>query len=256
MPTSPHVDVAAYVLGILDEPDDAAFSQHFANCPRCRAEFREFSDLPRLLDQVKPNRTARQRSHPPAAPGKQVLARALEEISAERRTRRGHTRWLVAAAATLVVGTGGVVAWQLTGHDPAPSTQAAAPPTSQPAPTTTSTTSTGTDVVAGAKTVSATNPTTGVGATVGLEPENWGTRINLELRGVTGPMQCSLVAVTRSGSTQVVTNWYVPATGFGVPNSPEPLRITGNTGFESQDIERFDIRRDDGGPDLLLVPTA
>jgi hypothetical protein len=253
MPTSPHVDVAAYVLGILDDPDDVAFSQHFARCPRCRAEFREFSDLPRLLDQVKPNRVERKRSRPPAAPGKQVLARALDEIGVARSSRRSHTRWLVAAAAVLVVGAGSVMAWQLGGRAPAPTTQAA-PPSSQPAAPT-STTSTGTDVVAGARTVSANNLATGVSATVGMEPESWGTRINLELRGVVGPMQCQLVAVSHTGAIQAVTTWSVPAGGFGVPNSPEPLRITGNVGFDQQDIERFDIRRD-GGPDLLVVPTA
>src|SRR5436309_1414408 len=145
MPTSPHVDVAAYVLGILDDPDDAAFSQHFAHCPRCRAEFRELSDLPRLLDQVKPNRVDRKRSRPPAAPSKQVLARALEEINATRGTRRRHSRWLVAAAAVLVLAVGSVLAWQLTGRSSTPGTQAA-PASSQP-PAPTSTTSTGTDVV-------------------------------------------------------------------------------------------------------------
>ncbi len=252
MPTSPHVDVAAYVLGILDDPDDAAFSQHFAHCPRCRAEFREFSDLPRLLDQVKPNRVDRKRSRPPVAPGKQVLARALDEIKATRDTRRGHTRWLVAAAAVLVLAVGSVLAWQLTGHTSSPPTQAA-PATTRPAAP--STTSTGTDVVAGARTVSANNPATGVAATIGMDPQSWGTRINLELRGVTGPMHGQLVAVAHSGEQQVATNFSVPASGFGVPNSPEPLRITGNVGFDPEDIASFEIRSATGA-DLLLVPAV
>ena len=251
MPTSPHVDVAAYVLGILDDQDDVTFAQHFSRCPRCRAEFRELSDLPRLLDQVKPNRTERKRTRPPAAPGKQVLARALDEIGAARRTRRTNTRWLVAAAAVILLAVGSVVVWQFGGSPAAPVTQAA-PPSSQPAAPT-STTSTGTDVVAGARTVTATNPATGVSATVGIEPEAWGTRVNLELRGVMGPMQCQLVAVAHSGASQVVTSFAVPASGFGVTDSPEPLRVGGNVGFEQEDIERFDIRRD-GGPDLLVVP--
>lgn len=253
MPTSPHVDVAAYVLGILDEPDDASFSQHFAHCPRCRAEYRELSDLPRLLDQVKPNRVDRSRTRPPAAPSKQVLTRALDEIGAARRqrSRKVNTRWLVAAAAAVLVATGGVVFWQLGGSTSPPTTQAG-PASTQPS-TTTSPPSTGTDVVAGARTVNATNPVTGAAAIIGIEPEDWGTRINLELRGVTGPMQCQLVAVTKSGASQVVTSFGVPESGFGVPNSPEPLRITGNMGFDQEDLLRFDIRRD-GGPDVLVVP--
>lgn len=254
MPTSPHVDVAAYVLGILDEPDDATFTQHFAHCPRCRAEFRELSDLPRLLDQVTPNRVERKRSRPPAAPGKQVLARALDEIGVARRSRRRTTtRWLATAAAVVALAIGSVVVWQLGGNTTPPVNQAGPPSSRSAAPT--STTATGTDVVAGARTVSATNPTTGVAATIGIEPQAWGTRINLELRGVLGPMQCQIVAVSRSGASQVVTSWNVPAGGFGVPNSPEPLRITGNIGFDQEDIERFDIRRD-AGPDLLVVPAV
>jgi hypothetical protein len=247
-----HVDVAAYVLGILDEPDDAGFAQHFAHCPRCRAEYRELSDLPRLLDQVKPNRVDRKRSRPPAAPGKQVLARALDEIGVARRSRRRtNTVWLAAAAAVVLLAVASVVVLRLGAGDPAPVNQAA-PPSSQPAAPT-STTNTGTDVVAGARTVSANNPATGVGGTIGMEPESWGTRINLELRGVMGPMQCELVAVSHSGASQVVTSWNVPASGFGVTDSPEPLRVSGNVGFDPEDILRFDIRRD-GGVDLLVVP--
>lgn len=247
-----HVDVAAYVLGILDEPDDAGFAQHFADCPRCRAEYRELSDLPRLLDQVKPNRADRKRSRPPSAPGKQVLARALDEIGVARRThRRTNTLWLAAAAAVMLLAVASVMVWQLGGSNP-PAVNQAAPPSSQPAEPT-STTNTGTDVVAGARTVSATNPATGIGGTIGMEPESWGTRINLELRGVMGPMQCELIAVSHSGASQVVTSWNVPASGFGVQDSPEPLRVSGNVGFDPEDIERFDIRRN-GGADLLVVP--
>jgi len=51
--STPHVDVASYVLGVLDEPDEVAFARHFTACASCRAEYRELSDLPRLLDQVK-----------------------------------------------------------------------------------------------------------------------------------------------------------------------------------------------------------
>jgi hypothetical protein len=253
MPTSPHVDVAAYVLGILDDQDDASFAHHFAHCPRCRAEYRELSDLPRLLDQVKPNRADRARSRPPAAPSKQVLARALEEIGVARTQtrRRVNTRWLTAAAAAVLLFGGGVVVWQLGGSPSAPTTQAG--PTSQQPSTPTSPTPTGTDVVAGARTVSATNPVTGAAAIIGIEPAPWGTRINLELRGVTGPMQCQLVAVSKTGATQVVTSFSVPATGFGVPDSPEPLRITGNIGFDQETLLRFDLHRD-SGPDVLVIP--
>jgi hypothetical protein len=53
--TSPtdHVDVAAYVLGALDQSDNAGFERHLSTCPRCQAELDELSGLPSLLDQVR-----------------------------------------------------------------------------------------------------------------------------------------------------------------------------------------------------------
>jgi hypothetical protein len=49
-----HVDVGAYLLGILDEPDEVAYEQHFAQCEQCRREFIELADMPAFLDMVKP----------------------------------------------------------------------------------------------------------------------------------------------------------------------------------------------------------
>lgn len=49
-----HVDVGAYVLGILDEPDEASYEEHFAQCEQCRREYIELADLPAILDTMKP----------------------------------------------------------------------------------------------------------------------------------------------------------------------------------------------------------
>ncbi|MCT2583677.1 anti-sigma factor family protein [Actinophytocola gossypii] len=49
-----HVDVGAYVLGIFDPPDEAAYEEHFAQCERCRREFIELADMPSVLDTLKP----------------------------------------------------------------------------------------------------------------------------------------------------------------------------------------------------------
>lgn len=244
-----HGDVAAYVLGILDEPDNAAFSQHLAQCARCRAELRDLSDLPHLLDQLKPIPRTRKRSRQPTVPSKEVLGRALEQITSERRHRR-RTTWLVAAAAAVLLLSIPVIVWQASRNN-GPS---AGPPVaaSAPASTTTTTTTTTTGVVAGAGTLTGTNPETGVKAAINLVPVSWGTQVSLELRGVTGPMQCQLIAVSKQGLRQVVTSWGVPVAGFGVPGSPAPLVVSGGVGFVQEDIVRFELRRD-GGPDLLHV---
>jgi hypothetical protein len=247
--STPHVDVAAYVLGILDEPDDATFAQHFAQCRTCRLEYRELADLPHLLDQLKPAAASRKRSKPPAMPSKQVLSRALEEIDSARHGQRVKV-WLGAAASVIVLITVSLLIWQFSGDSTEnPVAQNPAGPTSDPAPTTGSL-PTG---VASARTVGASNPATGVSASITMEPESWGTKVNLELRGVMGPMKGQLVAVSKLGESQIVSNWQVPVSGYGVPDSPEPLRVPGSTGLDLENIERFDIRRDNGS-DLLVVP--
>jgi hypothetical protein len=67
-----------------------------------------------------------------------------------------------------------------------------------------------------------------------------------------GPLRGQLVAVSKNGESQVAGNWTVPVSGFGVPDSPEPLRVQGVVGMDMDQIDRFDIRRDNG-PDLLVV---
>ncbi|MFL6142065.1 MAG: zf-HC2 domain-containing protein [Labedaea sp.] len=244
------MDVAAYVLGILDEPDEAAFAQHFATCRRCRTEYRELADLPMLLDQLKPARRERPRSRPPSVPGKRALTQALDQVTAARRAR-SRTLLLAAAAAVVLLVAIPLIVLRSAGK----ATQVAGPTVtvSAAAPTTTSTLATGTDVIAGARTVTGGNPANGITVTIGIEPASWGTKINLELRSTSGPVQQQLVAVARSGEAQVVTSWQVPAGGVGVPGASEPLRLQGNVGFGQEDIDRFQVRRPDGTT-LLDVP--
>ncbi|WP_436760395.1 zf-HC2 domain-containing protein [Streptosporangium sp. V21-05] len=54
---SPHHDVAAYALGVLDEEDLEAFQSHLMTCEECQVELRELSEVPGLLDVVKRDRS-------------------------------------------------------------------------------------------------------------------------------------------------------------------------------------------------------
>jgi predicted anti-sigma-YlaC factor YlaD len=239
--STPHVDVAAYVLGILDEPDDAAFTQHFARCPRCRAEFRELSDLPRLLDQLKPE------DEEPAEP-----------VAAPPGRQRRPMLWLAAAAAVALLVTVPIVVWQ-SGGEPTtvagPTVTVTAPRAAEPSTTSPKGSTPSTPTVAGARTMSGSNPDNGVSASITVQPESWGTSVTMELRGITGPLQCRLTAVSKTGDAQVVTSWWVPTTGFGVPGVSEPLWVQGGVGIEDEDIERFVVSPAEG-PDLLWVPAA
>jgi hypothetical protein len=99
--------------------------------------------------------------------------------------------------------------------------------------------------------VHATDPTTKVTATVGMEKKAWGTHAVLELKNVKGPLKCSLIAVSKSGEEEVVTSWSVPAWGYGIPDSPNPagknpLYVHGGAAMQRADIDHFEVRTFDG----------
>ena len=51
----------------------------------------------------------------------------------------------------------------------------------------------------------AIDPATGVTGTVGLVAKAWGTQVTLDLAGVHGPVECQLIAVSKTGEQKVVT---------------------------------------------------
>ncbi|GGL07478.1 hypothetical protein Sme01_11640 [Sphaerisporangium melleum] len=321
MDSPPHVEVAAYILGVLNEEDSAAFDRHLPDCPSCQAELREMYELPDALDLIKgmrglvdgparattdstgasptglgarfaeldgdiltgpgatgPMPAAINGARPPgtqvpgpaavngtphnggapspdgvvrdlwspgrrrSSPGRRhaapAQARSREEL-AEARTRRRRAL-LVGLAAALVVGVTGATASHLLW--PAPGRVIVAAPSSGGSGTP--------EVKEGA------SPDTGVSGSVGLVPKTWGTEVAFALSGVRGPERCSLVAVSRSGDTDVVSGWRIPpGQGFGVTGFPEPLHLTGGTALARKDIVRFEVRRDDGVR-LLEIPVA
>jgi Putative zinc-finger len=254
MPAPQHHDVAAYVLGILDEPDEAAFARHLTGCRQCRTEYRELSDLPVLLDQLKVQPRERTGPSPPAVPDGPPLELVLDRFAAARRRQRTVTWLAAAAAAVLLVAVplvvllpGGNEGSQVAGPPAMTSSAPAQVPTSDD-PTTTAPT------VAGARSIEGSNPDNGISATITVQDEPWGTKIYLELRGITGPRQCQLVAVSRDGYSQVVASWQVPPAGFGVPGSELPLNVEGGVGIDQDAIDRFQVIQENG-PDLLEVPT-
>jgi anti-sigma factor RsiW len=86
---SGHVDIAAYILGALDEPDNAVFEQHLLDCARCQLELVELQDVPDLLDTVKHDAPAML----VPVPGPQVLTSLLEVASRSRMHRSSPRPW-------------------------------------------------------------------------------------------------------------------------------------------------------------------
>lgn len=213
-----HVDVGAYALGLLEDEDSTAFEAHLARCPSCHAELAEFTPMKALLTGLGPVEDA------------DGVADLLSRRAAASRRR---VRWTVAVgAAACVAALGGGLA---AGFAVAPN---------NPPP--------GTAVLAG-QLHSATNPQTGVTGTVGLVTKTWGTYVSLDLAHVHGPLECELIAVSKTGERRVVTGWVVGVPGDGVPGHPAHLLVQGGTAISAANLARFDVIVVNGKT-LLSIP--
>ncbi|MET9218055.1 zf-HC2 domain-containing protein [Streptomyces sp. NPDC088197] len=220
---TPHVDVGAYLLGALDEAEMTRFEEHLAECESCGRELDELSGLLPVLHEMREDGVAF--AHPPG--GDAMLGRLLDQVARERGARKRRRLAAVAAVAVLVVG--GPLVAVLATDDGGGRPAAGAFASDQR---------------------SATNPETGVRATVGIADKGWGSVVDLRLTGVRGPQTCRLVAVALDGNGQTVATWAVPETGYGTDAQPRPLTVHGAAGLHKDSISRFEIRAADG---TLLV---
>jgi hypothetical protein len=217
-----HTDVGAYSLGLLDQGGRRAFEDHLAGCAACAGELAQLSPVAELLTGIDPV----------GAADEQPAAIAVAELI-RRRAARQRRRFRRLAAAAVVAGVVLLAAGITAGIAVAPRQGPAA-------------------AVTGAL-HSAADPGTGVSGTVSLVARPWGTELTLNLSNVYGPLMCDLVAVSRTGETQVAMTWLVPAAGYGVPGQPGHLIIEGGTAIQGKDLTRVDIDVVHGST-LLSIP--
>ncbi|RSM38010.1 zf-HC2 domain-containing protein [Amycolatopsis balhimycina DSM 5908] len=260
MAGSAHTDVAAYVLGVLSEAENAQFEAHLMNCPHCQLDLIELYQLPDVLDLVKrswPEPPMPAPSPRTLSPGPRVLRGLMEEAAVKRR-RRKRVGLLAGAAAAAAVIAGPLVTLAVRPADAVPPAALASPSGKQPPPvssvpaTSTAPPSAGAPAQpGGGQTYGRGSGGSAVSAVVTVSPVEWGSRVDLELRGIVGPVKCQLVAVSTAGDERVVSSWAVPPKGFGIPGSPEPLRLQGSISLAMDQIGRFEVRGDDGS--VLVV---
>lgn len=233
-----HVDVGAYALGLLEEPDRRAFEAHLATCVACHAELEELRGIAEQLDGIGP--IAEPVDVPPAPPEPAVVSDLLRQrIRRERRQRA--TRAMAAAAAGVVLIGGALGTGFTLGTD------RGGTPSRQDDGTAA--------LMRDGRTMSAADPGTGVAGTVVMQQKPWGSRIGLRLTKVDGPEECELVAVDRAGRRHTVIGWSVPAAGYGLPGSAQPqLTLQGGTALRPEQITRFEVRTIREGRTLLTVP--
>ncbi|MGW1891704.1 anti-sigma factor family protein [Streptomyces sp. NPDC002004] len=249
-PQGVHEDVGAYALGILDDADATAFEAHLAGCTWCQRQLEELSGMEPMLAALADlpggpgtlGGTPEIGAQLAAKPSPRLGDRLIDEVAVQRAKKRRRGMYLVAAAAALIVG-GPLTVMAVSGGDASDANTLADPHPTSPAE----------DAFFHHMTtkVSATDPTTKVTATVGMEKKMWGTHAVLELKNVTGPLKCSLIAVGKNGERETVTTWAVPKWGYGIENSPHkdakhPLYVHGGAAFEQNQIDHFEVRTLDG----------
>ena len=70
----------------------------------------------------------------------------------------------------------------------------------------------------------------------------FGTQVTLDLK-MKGPLECQVVAVSKTGERTVIATWFVPPVDFGGAQHPAPLHIQGWTTIKTGDLARIDVDR-------------
>jgi hypothetical protein len=282
--TSPadHVDVAAYVLGALEESDNAAFERHLSTCPRCQAELDELSGLPSLLDQVR---------------GSGLLADLLgDDLPGPARGAIAPGNPGLSTPPPMLGNTGPLPLPTGPRHAPRapmsgmpdlsdfrPAPPLPAPPRPEDkvlrgvmvdiADARRRRRRTGVLAAAAAAVLIIGGPLLALGLTgafgggpaetiqasngpvtakIGLTGDDHGTNVSFDLTGVKGPLDCTLYAVAKDGHKRAVSSWLVNTTGYGVPANPDALHIDGSVAIPRSDLAKLEFAREDG-PDILDI---
>jgi Putative zinc-finger len=209
-----HTDIGAYSLGLLDEQDRLAFEDHLATCPACGAELDDLRGMKELLTGIDP-------VAPPASPETATGPQVIDLLSRRAADQRRRSRWQVAAgaAAGVVLLAGGGVAGLAAASQSSPTSAVALTGQQHHA-----------------------TGTTGTAGIVGLTSEKWGTQIVLDLAKVRGPLECELIAVSKTGEQRVVVGWNVPPAGYGVPGHPAHLLVEGGTSIPRNDLSALIVK--------------
>ncbi|MFE1315233.1 anti-sigma factor family protein [Streptomyces sp. NPDC058755] len=237
-----HETVGAYALGILDDAEATAFEAHLAGCEWCAQQLDELAGMEPMLaalaDLPGSGSTPAIGESLSAKPSPRLVEKLVDEVSERRALKRRKGFYLVAAAAALIIAGPAAVMATSGGSESGQS----ATPLAATARTTF-------DQLP--KKISGTDSTTGASATVAMGEKNWGTSTVLELKGVKGPLKCSLVAVTSNGERQTLGSWSVPKWGYGIPDAKteeakNPLYIGGGTALKPNEIDHFEVVTFDG----------
>jgi hypothetical protein len=244
--TEPHIRnlLGGYSLGILDADEQRSVDEHVATCAECRTELAEVTEATELL-ALLPADEARSLFNDDVSPvptvpieDDLVLRRTLRAVRAERTGARTRRLSLVAAGVAVLVA-GSVGAGYLLGDR-----ATTAPPVARPTASASATPT----LPAGARTLSGTDPATGVTATVNVVPAgNW-VRLGVKVKGVAPGERCRIVAIPKNGAPEIAGAWVVSAK----PNPAAPP-VQGSAAIAAADLQAVAVETE-AGKRLVTVP--
>lgn len=267
-------ELGAFLVGALEADEAERMRLHLEECEACRAEYAELTPVVGLLAKVPaqaftaepaeavaasgpneapdPEMWERLRSRAglpspanaptdvtsdarlraaPTAPGGQRpggSARPQQPVPSSRPTPRRARRSMRPSTAALLSGV--LVAAAAFGIYAGSRPDATAPE-------------------AGTETVSATNVADGVSGTVQYRPTDWGSWVQITLKGVQPGDDCVLYATDGRGNKTVASTWWAPSlTGASAT-------IPGGVAMQSSDIKNFQVTTT-VGEILLTIPTS
>nr|WP_217214740.1 zf-HC2 domain-containing protein [Streptomyces sp. AC550_RSS872] len=243
---SEHETVGAYALGILDDAEATAFEAHLATCEWCAQQLDELAGMEPMLAALAdlPGAgTPAIGDSLSAKPSPRLVNKLVDEVAERRAQKRRRSFYMVAAAAALIVG-GPFVAVATNGDDGSGGGAEGNPTVAAANPAKDLFNSIGTKA-------SGNDATTGVSATVAMSEKLWGTETALELKGVKGPLKCSLIFVSKNGERETAASWSVPKWGYGIPDAKteqarNPLYVSGGVSMSPDDVDHVEVMDFDG----------
>jgi hypothetical protein len=241
-----HLDVASYALGVLDAQGVADFEEHLITCDRCAAELESMLPVARLLAEV--DRDTYFKTERSMRDG-QMYDRMRNVVALERRRTRYRTVGLSAVAAVLAIVAAISIAIGLATRaniknidaGKQPGTSAPSSPSSTPSPTPTEL-QPGIGGPPPGTQHSTTDKTTGANLDVWIDGRPFGSQVSVQLANVRGPLNCTLVAVSKDGVIETTAAWTVSPEGYGTPAHPEPLLLTGSSSMPPDKLAKLEVR--------------
>ncbi len=217
--------VGAYVLDALEPDETEALRTHIAGCSICQDEVVSLSWIPALLRSVDLEGIERlgAAAHPGAEtdgrPPSLLLDRLLASMHTAKRThrpRRPVALLLGAAAAVTIAGTVTVASGAFDTHR---------------SPTHT--------------VLRTVDPRSHADAAVTLTGRTWGTELHLTLSWVAAGQECSLIANSRDGRSDIAATWVASYQGTA--------SVPGTTAIRADQLTELDVVTTDGRQLVRIV---